>query len=512
MSWRRCTGALLSGRRVLVVLDNAASAAQVRPLLPGMAGSHAIVTSRNRLSGLSSRDGAQRLTLGLLPPCDAVTLIGRIAGNQRTRADPAAADRLAQLCGRLPLALRITADRAASLRHLSMTDLVDELTLEHERLDALAADEKTTQVRTVFSWSYQSLDPASARAFRLLSLHPGPRYQHTCSCATPRRAGPGNTAAAQGLRRRAPARRDSPGPVSVPWTWFASTPSNVPIPVSRNRPGRLPFTVCSPGICIAPMRSSVPWAPAGRTFTSNRRRHRVDLQFSRPPVRAWPGLAEGETASLIPVIRQATAVNDDVIAWKLPATLGTILSYQQKYADLLPALISALAATQRLGDRAAEAQILTDLASAYLYLGRPVQATESCQHALAISTETGNPHGQWAARQLEGVAHLALEQFSEARDCLQQALATARQTPDPLAEGMTLIWLGAVLENLGTPEAAINLPERAQRPSSERRVIGGSMHSPSSESLKPAIARVASTRRSVTTERPRLCSTNSETG
>ena len=171
--------------------------------------------------------------------------------------------------------------------------------------------------------------------------------------------------------------------------------------------------------------------------------------------------AESETANLRPVIRQATAVNDDVIAWKLPATLGTILSYQQKYADLLPALISALDATQRLGDRAAEAQILTDLASAYLYLGRPVQAAEFCQRALAISTETSNPHGQWAARQLEGVAHLDLEQFSEARDCLQQALATARQTPDPLAEGMTLIWLGAVLENLGTPEAAIKLPETA---------------------------------------------------
>ena len=165
---------LLNGRRVLVVLDNAASAGQVRPLLPGTASCLAIVTSRNTLSGLAARDGARRLTLDLLPPGDAVTLISRVAGAERTAADPAAAGRLAQLCGRLPLALRITADRAASHRHLSMTDLVDELTLEHDRLDALAADEKTTQVRAVFSWSYQALEPGPARAFRLLSLHPGP--------------------------------------------------------------------------------------------------------------------------------------------------------------------------------------------------------------------------------------------------------------------------------------------------------------------------------------------------
>jgi hypothetical protein len=165
---------LLSGRRVLVVLDNAASAEQVRPLLPGTAGCLAIVTSRNRVSGLVALDGAQRLTLDVLPPADAVALIARVAGNQRTAGDPAAASRLAQLCGRLPLALRITADRAAAHRHLSMTDLVDELALEHDRLDTLAAEEKTTQVRAVFSWSYRALDQGPARAFRLLGLHPGP--------------------------------------------------------------------------------------------------------------------------------------------------------------------------------------------------------------------------------------------------------------------------------------------------------------------------------------------------
>ena len=119
---------LLSGRRVLVVLDNAATAEQIRPLLPGTAGCLALVTSRNRLSGLVARDGARRLTLDVLPPAEAVALLARIIGSERVAAEPAAADTLARLCGWLPLALRITADRAAAHRHLTLTELVDELT------------------------------------------------------------------------------------------------------------------------------------------------------------------------------------------------------------------------------------------------------------------------------------------------------------------------------------------------------------------------------------------------
>jgi hypothetical protein len=175
----------LSGRRVLVVLDNAASAGQVRPLLPGTVGCLAIVTSRNRLSGLTAVDGAQRLTLDMFPPGQAVTLLARGAWEERAAADPADTRRLADLCGRLPLALRITADRAAAHPHFSMADLAAELAAERGRLDVLATDEQVSQVRAVFSWSYRTLAPAPARAFRLLGLHPArtsvPRRPQPCS-------------------------------------------------------------------------------------------------------------------------------------------------------------------------------------------------------------------------------------------------------------------------------------------------------------------------------------------
>ena len=368
---------LLSGRRVLVVLDNAASAEQVRPLLPGTADCLAIVTSRNRVSGLVALDGAQRLTLDVLPPADAVALIARVAGNQRTAADPAAASRLAQLCGRLPLALRITADRAAAHRHLSMTDLVDELAIEHDRLDTLATEEKTTQVRAVFSWSYQALDQGPARAFRLLGLYPGPdistpaaaalidapipaarqllrtltgghlleetgrdRYQfhdlvrvYAAECAQASEPESCRTAALHRLL-----------------TWYLHTADAL-------------YRICNPDNRHVPLDPPPP-ACSPPVFTTHRQ------------AQDW---AESERANLIPAVRQATAVGDDVIAWKLPAALGPVFDYQRHLPDLLPALHSALDATRRLGDHPAEGGILTCLAEAYLDAGRPARTAELCR-------------------------------------------------------------------------------------------------------------------------------------
>jgi tetratricopeptide (TPR) repeat protein len=450
---------LLSGRQVLIVLDNAASAGQVRPLLPGTAGCLAIVTSRSTLSGLAARDGARRLSLDVLPPGDAVALIGQVAGTERAAADPAAAARLAQLCGRLPLALRITADHAASHGHLSMADLVDELSLEHDRLDALAADDKATQVRAVFSWSYRALDTAAARAIQLQGLHPG-RDISTAAAAALIDA---PLAATRQLLRTLTGGHllDETGRDRYQFHDLVRVYAAECAHASEPEPQRT----------AAVLRLLTWYLHAAGALLRALGPHKLDLRLDPPSPSCIPPVftsprqalawAESETANLVPVLERAAAAGDDAIAWKLPATLGSILSSQQRYADLLPALTSALAATRRLGDRAAEAQVLGKMASAYLYLGRPVQAAEASQRALAISAETGDLNTQWEARQLEGISHLALERFREAENCLRQALEVARQASDQLAEGMSLIWLGAVLEHLGAPEKAINLPGKA---------------------------------------------------
>jgi hypothetical protein len=165
---------LLTGRRVLVVLDNAADAEQVRPLLPGSPGCVTVVTSRSRLAGLVAGDGAHPVNLDRLAEADALRLVRQIIGAGRGEAEPAAAVDIVRWCARLPLALRIAAERAAARTHVALAEVAADLADERRRLDVLDTGDASTAVRTVFSWSYRALPADLARVFRLLGLHPGP--------------------------------------------------------------------------------------------------------------------------------------------------------------------------------------------------------------------------------------------------------------------------------------------------------------------------------------------------
>jgi DNA-binding SARP family transcriptional activator len=174
---------ILSRRQMLVLLDNAGSVEQVRPLLPGTPGCAVIVTSRDALAGLAAREGAIRLGLGPLPLADAIGLL-RTLTRERTHAEPDAVAELAVQCCRLPLALRVAAELAATRPHVPLAELVGELADQQQRLDLLdAGGDPQTAVRTVFSWSYQHLDADVARTFRLLGLHPGPDFEPYAAAA-----------------------------------------------------------------------------------------------------------------------------------------------------------------------------------------------------------------------------------------------------------------------------------------------------------------------------------------
>lgn len=165
---------LLSDRRVLVVLDNAASPDQVRPLLPGGAGCAVLVTSRDRLDGLVARDGAHRLSLDVLSPEDARGLLTGCLGTERAQAEPAALGGLADLCGYLPLALRIAAAQLSAHPWCRIADQVARLR-RPDRVAALAVPgDPTGSVSAAFDLSYTRLPDAPRRMFRLLGLVPGP--------------------------------------------------------------------------------------------------------------------------------------------------------------------------------------------------------------------------------------------------------------------------------------------------------------------------------------------------
>jgi DNA-binding SARP family transcriptional activator len=173
---------LLAERRVLLLLDNARLAAQVRPLLPDSSGSLAVVTSRNRLAGLHILDGARSIILEPLPVAQARELMVRRIGGQRVADEPEVVQEIIDRCGRLPLALSIVAAHCTVHPHFTLdaatTALRGDLGLERTAtsLDALSLHEADEYVdpRHVFSWSYHTLSPPVARLFRLAALHPGP--------------------------------------------------------------------------------------------------------------------------------------------------------------------------------------------------------------------------------------------------------------------------------------------------------------------------------------------------
>jgi len=162
---------LLAGRRKLVVLEDAASESQVRPLLPGSQGCGVIVTSRNRLAGLA---GAVFIDLGLLPAQSAFELLSQITGQERINADADAAWRVVHQCGGLPLALRIAGSRLVSRRQWSVARLADRLADEHRRLDELAVGDQ--KVRAGIALSYQLLPESAKTALRRFGLLGLPRF------------------------------------------------------------------------------------------------------------------------------------------------------------------------------------------------------------------------------------------------------------------------------------------------------------------------------------------------
>ncbi|MGR6918068.1 AfsR/SARP family transcriptional regulator [[Actinomadura] parvosata] len=195
---------LLAGRRMLIVLDNALDAEQVRPLLPGAPGCLAVVTSRDRLTGLVAVEGAHAFVVDLLPKQAARLLLTRRSSatgragadvpaarparssergpsradgdGRRSGGEEAALDEIVAYCGRLPLALSIAVARTATGPCLPFAALAAELRGARSRLDPFDGGEQATDVRAVFSWSYRRLTPPAARLFRLLGLHPGPDF------------------------------------------------------------------------------------------------------------------------------------------------------------------------------------------------------------------------------------------------------------------------------------------------------------------------------------------------
>ncbi|WP_457029602.1 tetratricopeptide repeat protein [Kitasatospora sp. P5_F3] len=185
---------VLAERRVLLLLDNARTAQQVRPLLPAGPLSCVLVTSRERLTGLIARDGARDLRLGLLTPDQAVALIARLVGSDRVADEPEAAAEIARTCGQLPLAIRIATAGLAGTDYPTLADRALALSGTCSLAELEVLGDEQAGIRTAFDYSYQALTPDQQLLFRRLGLLPVPEFGSRGAAAltgsTPERTAP----------------------------------------------------------------------------------------------------------------------------------------------------------------------------------------------------------------------------------------------------------------------------------------------------------------------------------
>jgi DNA-binding SARP family transcriptional activator/tetratricopeptide (TPR) repeat protein len=446
---------LAAGRRLLVVLDNARDAFQVAPLLPGAPGCGVLVTSRQVLAGL---DGAHHLHLDVLSDEEAIVLLGRLAGQQRIAAEPAAAAEVTRWCGYLPLALRIAGARLAARPGWPVRALADRLADAQHRLDELELADRG--VRASFAVSYQHLgegadpvDRQAAGAFPLLGLLDGPDVGVAAATRLLDRS-VGETERvlerlvdAQLLQTPAPRRYRFHDLLRL----FAREQAQAGGDESARQ---------------AALERALDWYLAGAEHADGflmpaglRPGGTVDRAGLRFEDRTGAlGWLEAERANLVAAARQAATHPEASIArvaWQLSDTLWPFLELRSHWADWQTICRAAVQAAQRAGNLPARARALAHLGSLHGRQRRYQDAMECLQRSLAVCRQVGDRWTEGMVLNNLGNVHREQGRYQEALGCYQQSLALFRAVGDRHCEGKVLNNLGEVYREQGRYQEAL---------------------------------------------------------
>jgi DNA-binding SARP family transcriptional activator/transcriptional regulator with XRE-family HTH domain len=451
---------LLVGRRMLIVLDNAQDAEQVRPLLPGSPGCLVLVTSRNLLMGLAAADGAHLITLDVPTDSESRDLLSMNLGAKRAMAEPMAVSELVALCAQLPLALRDVAARAIARPGLPLSALATEMRDARNRLDVLETGEPATSVRVVFSWSRAKLGDQASRMFRLLGIHPCPDVTVStaaCLAGVPRGLAYVVLAELCGehlLTEYAPGRysfHDLLRAYAAERAHFIDSDAERRAAVCRVLDYYLHTANAASGF-ICPYHTEV---------TLPRIRPGVVIEEIDGPGQAIEWF-EHERQDLLAVIGQAAEDGHAPHAWELPWVAGWYLRSNACRRLLVAAQECALEVAVRKGDLAGQAmahqhlgwlrfllgdmvsvgdhldeaaelamqvgdeqlRALTILSSAYVLhsQGRIPEATAQAKHALRLYQAASDRHGAARARYAIGWHFIQLRDYQHAINFTERAL------------------------------------------------------------------------------------------
>ncbi|MHC0433236.1 AfsR/SARP family transcriptional regulator [Streptomyces sp. O3] len=444
---------LLDGRRVLVLLDNARDAAQVRPLLPGTAGCAALVTSRIRMVDLA---GAHLVDLDVMSPEEALQLFTKIVGEERVAAEREAALDVVAACGFLPLAIRIAASRLAARRTWTVSVLAAKLGDERRRLDELQAGDLA--VKATFELGYGALEPAQARAFRLLGLAEGPDISVAAAAAVLglpvedtedlleslvdtsllESAAPGRYRFHDLVRlyARACAERDEQPPsereaaLSRLLDFYLATAAGV---YAIERPGDLMVDH------LAPTRYS------GLEFTDGGAA--LDWLYA-------------EAECLLACVQQSTAPERLRRAVDL---LWAAKDLAESGANALRYETTAVAvrdAARRAGDTFAEGRARTTLTNVLLVSGRIADADEEARLAMRLAESAVDPAAVcWAAND-RGIIALHQARFDDGEGFLNKAIENSRSAGNRASEATALCNLSRAHLGLGRTTTAVETAQQ----------------------------------------------------
>ena len=422
----------LTGQRMLIMLDNAESVAQVRPLLPGRSSCVVLVTSRDELAGLVARDGAARLDLDLLPGGDAVALLDELIAvgpglDRRDRLRLLAT--LAEQCARLPLALRIAAELIGADPGRPMADLAAELADERHRLDLLSAyGDEDTAVRAAFRASYRNLSAQPARLLVLIGLHPGRSFDVGAVAALAGAdshdvRGPLDRLVRAHLLRRAGSGRFDLHDLLRVFTRELS--GNLPDEEQRAASRRLLghyFDTTAAAIEVLHPSSGAPTA---------------DPEAAR----AW---LAAEHANLMAAALLAAEEGLFSYTVGFSTILYRYLDTHGYRRDAIELHRAALTAARHDADPAAEANALNRLGVTHWQRGEPEEALADLGRSLALYRQLADPAGQAQALGNLGLVHWQLAGYDQAIEYLTQSVATNRRIGNLDAEARGLTNLAAV--------------------------------------------------------------------
>jgi tetratricopeptide (TPR) repeat protein len=404
--WRSVT----TRQRLVILLDNAVSAGQVRAVLPGPGPSLVAVTTRWRLGGLAI-DGARFTELGPLDDNDAVELLGRILGPGRVSAEPEASNAVVRLCGGLPLAVCVSAARLAPNPRWRVGRIAAELASERHRLAALTLGQDLS-VRAAFDVSYAALPAQAARAYRLLSLIPSPDFGLSLAAAALAAApaeitGLLDALTGASLLEETPADRfrfhDLVRLHAREHAAEAETDTERHAVISRSVDWYLASAVAADLVVIRDR-----WQLGGLYD-----RARLGQPAFASPAQAL-GWLESELPGLLAAVDTAHSKGLHEQAWQLCEALWGLFVYRRHFRQWISSHEVGLASAQASGDRRAEARMRDQLGFAYLSLHRYPQAQEQFTEACRLAAQARHRLGEAAPMEHLGLAELAMGHPDEA--------------------------------------------------------------------------------------------------